>query len=53
MICKRCRRRCEPWPLSRSARCAPKDWAMCISPTEDCEPIASQEAFDAFAKVGA
>lgn len=35
--CRRCHRECNPWPLQRSARCAPRDWVMCIAPIEDCE----------------
>lgn len=36
LICKRCGRVCEPWPLQRAARCAPSDWVQCIAPLEDC-----------------
>lgn len=37
--CKRCGRECHPWPLKRSAICAPKNWANCIAPIEYCEVV--------------
>ena len=30
-VCGRCHRELKPWPLERGPRCAPRDWAYCIS----------------------
>jgi hypothetical protein len=35
MICPRCKRLLEPWPLKRNDMCAPKDWKVCIRTVEN------------------
>jgi hypothetical protein len=39
LVCRRCKRDCNPWPLARSARCSPKYWVTCIAPIEDCNIV--------------
>jgi len=46
LVCRRCHRECEPWPLHRAARCSPAHWALCIAPAEDCDVVAASMLTD-------
>lgn len=30
VICRKCGRKQDPWPLNRPNLCSPSDWAVCI-----------------------
>ncbi len=32
VVCPRCKREIDPWPLQRGDRCSPKHWKYCIRP---------------------
>jgi len=37
LICPRCGRKVEPWPVERADVCSPKDWEVCIRTFENIE----------------
>ena len=40
IVCERCGRNKEPWPLKRPGNCSPKHWVNCIAPYTESELLA-------------